>query len=450
MKHIKVRLRKKVTCPNCWRDLDPADLLWVSSHPDLRGDAFLGEDELKRFLPSRFDAEGFALDAKGQRCHLLACPHCHLTVPRILSEVKPLVMSVIGAPSTGKSYFLASTIWQIRQKLSHFNVRFTDADPVVNKIVSGYEKRLFLADRPNEIIEIAKTQEDGDLYAPVNYGDRLERYARPFVYSLQPTRSHVQVQAGHTSDKLARALCLYDNAGEHFLPDQDSSLGPATDHLARSEALVFVFDPTNHPRFRVACREFSSDPLLENPRIHRQDEVLLEAAKRIRQKANLSSQAKIERPLIVAINKYDVWSKLLPNVDLTRMFPYEKHKGAVCLNIKLIEAIAERVRQMLYKHAPEFVSACDSICEDIAFIPMSPQGCSPEPGMEGKLGVRPESLNPIWAEVPLLYAIAKSRSGLIPTVRVSPSRGQQDTDKPGGPQDDRDDRGMPKIFKGTG
>lgn len=65
--------------------------------------------------------------------------------------------------------------------------------------------------------------------------------------------------------------------------------------------------------------------------------------------------------------------------------------------------------------APEVVAACESFCDDVTFIPVSPQGCSPEPH-GGLLGVRPENIKPIWAEVPLLYAIGRAKCTLIPAI----------------------------------
>lgn len=389
----------------------------MTAHPDLRGDAFLGEDALKRFLPTRFDANGFALDAKGLRCQSLACPSCHLTIPRILVEVKPIFISIIGAPSSGKSYFLASTIWETRQKCRTLNVSFTDADPVANQILSNYEQKLFLSDQPDQFVAIPKTEEDGELYQLVNYGTRRELYARPFVFAMRPALNHHRISKTSSIRTISRALCLYDNAGEHFQPKLESELSPATDHLALSEALIYVFDPLQHPRFRQLCRGHSNDPQLNHDfRSHRQDEILLEAAKRIRQKANLAQHERFSRPLIVVVNKFDVWQKLLPFVDLQHANVYEQTaNGVVGVNLSLIEEVSQIMRTLLNETAPEVVAACDGFCDDVTFIPVSPQGCSPERD-NGLLGVRPQNIRPIWAEMPLLYAIGRIKCPLVPTV----------------------------------
>ena len=412
-----MHIRSNVRCPNCWAELNPADLLWVSAHPDLLGDAFLGQDAQKRFLPSRFDVEGFAIDAKGVRCHSLACPNCHLTIPRILLEFAPLFLSIIGAPSSGKSYFLASSIWKTRQRLQAFNVSFTDADPVANQIISDYEKKLFLNDAPEQFVAILKTEEDGELYQSVDYGTRQELYSRPFVFAMQPKPQHraISEKRGAKALNVSRALCLYDNAGEHFQPKHASELSPATDHLAFSQVLLYVFDPLQHPRFRQRCREHSADPQLSPDfRTFRQDEILQEAAKRIRQKANLPQHEQLRQPLVVVVNKFDVWKHLVPELSLGAADPYVSTADGDGINRRFMDRVSGRIRELLTATAPEVVVACDSVCEDVTFIPVSPQGCSPEVG-EGLLGVRPCNVQPLWAELPLLYAISRAKCSLVPT-----------------------------------
>ena len=225
----------------------------------------------------------------------------------------------------------------------------------------------------------------------------------------------------------SRALCLYDNAGEHFLPDAEAELSPATSHLALSKALLFVFDPIQHPKFRRETRGFSDDPQLgKDFMTYRQDEVLQEAAKRIRRKANLAETDKFEKPLIVVVNKYDVWRHLTPKLDLEKINPFVKTNGGVVINASLIRKVSDHVEQLLKKLAPEIVSTCKAFCKDITYIPVSPIGNSPERNMRcgaNFLGVRPRNISPIWAEVPLLYAMARSGCRLIPMAESSSKKG---------------------------
>src|SRR5580693_6142741 len=105
-------LLKRIACPHCWKQFAPDEVLWISTHPDLAGDSRLGPEKLRRFLPSRFNVAGEALDAKGHACHDLACPHCHLHVPKAFLEIEPIFVSILGTPGCGKSFYLAASTWE--------------------------------------------------------------------------------------------------------------------------------------------------------------------------------------------------------------------------------------------------------------------------------------------------------------------------------------------------
>ncbi len=129
-------LRSRVTCPHCWKQFAPKDALYISQHPDLLNDPRLGADHQQRFLPTRFTVDGAALDARGYACHALACPGCHLEVPRIMFEMHAEFFSILGAPSCGKTYFLASMTWQLRRTMPQF---FRLAQMLLNRHPEAYD-----------------------------------------------------------------------------------------------------------------------------------------------------------------------------------------------------------------------------------------------------------------------------------------------------------------------
>ena len=79
----EIRLRAELTCLHCWSKFVPEDLLWLSEHRDLIGDPLLGDQSQLRFLANRFDVHGNAIDARGEICRDIACPHCHLVATTI-------------------------------------------------------------------------------------------------------------------------------------------------------------------------------------------------------------------------------------------------------------------------------------------------------------------------------------------------------------------------------
>ena len=412
-----VNLRKSLTCPHCWNAFAPAQIKWVSIDPSLVNDVRLGRDKQQRFIPSRFDVAGNAIDPKGQSCHSLACPNCHLSIPRALLDLPPLFLSILGAPGSGKSYFLSSMIWELRKVLREsFRVAFADADPEANLQLTQYEETQFLTPEPSLPAALRKTEPQGDLYESVSYGDHDIWYPRPFVFTAQPELNHVYAK---NRRKLSRAICLYDNAGEHFLPGNNSSTNRATHHLQQSESLLFLFDPTQHPKFRSACAGRSNDPQIrENIWSHPQHQVLAEAGKRIKEAKGLSSTGKLKTPLIVIATKHDAWSSLTGDslLSSTRVIQPIRTGGMAVL-LDAVQQLSTKLRAVLWQHSHEVVSAAESLSEQVFYLPVSlfsrPPVRSPS---DGKLMIRPADISPTGVDLPILLALALAVPGLIPTV----------------------------------
>lgn len=412
-------LQQTVTCPHCWKNFQPEDSLWIAEHPDVLGDPKLGPQFAKRFLPSRFTVEGDAHDEAGYRSSRLACPDCHLEVPRAFYQIAPIFFSILGAPACGKSYFLASMTWKMRQMLpSKFAVSMNDADAMANARLHEYEEQQFLNPDPEGLVAIEKTQVQGDLYDNVNMGDHTLILPRPFMFTMQPMTNHVHYKS---SKSVSRVMCLYDNAGESFLPGQDSATSPVTRHLALSKTLFFLFDPTQDPRFRRACEGKSSDPQMtvRSARLAReasvrQDTILLEAINRVRRHAGLREDDLHQRPLTIVVTKWDSWEKLIP--DLSNSDPYIDHAklGSRIIDGARIQEASDKVGAMLRELTPEIVAGAEGFAKDLTFLPVSATGCSPEVDpTTGQLGVRPKDMSPYWVEVPVLYALSRWSKGLI-------------------------------------
>ena len=424
MNQSATKIRSRVTCPHCWHVFPPEETLWVSSHPALNGDARLGTERQRRFLPTRFDPSGNALDSHGSVCSELACPKCHLTIPRAMFEMRSLFYSILGSPGSGKSHLIATTTWRMRQTLGKdFQLTFSDADPESNRLLNQSENRLFFNEFPDEFTSLPKTEKEGELYDPVRFGDQTFWYPRPFVFSVQPLPSHPK---GHNVAELSRAICVYDNAGEHFLPGGRSSISPATQHLTVSSGLIFLFDPTQHVRFREACMGKTNDPQIATAGMsYRQDQVLLEAANRIRTQAGLTQNEKYTRPIVVAMTKLDAWKMLLDSSFERRAAAFGDvlvHReggagssGEITLNHRRILQVSNDIRQLMLMYAPEFVNAAEGFAENVTYVPVSALGHSPTLEREtGKLGVRPSQISPQWAELPLLYLLSLTSGGLSP------------------------------------
>ncbi len=406
----------RVTCPHCWEQCAPEDLLWVSEHAELYGDERLGTDQPRRFLPTRFNLDGLALDARGLACHQLACPNCHLLVPRALLEMEPLFVSIFGSQNSGKSYYLAALSWELRRQLPlKFQVSFADADPSMNRVLRDYEESVFANGTGETPVPLGrlihKTQVQGDMYDTVAFGSQTVTYPHPFLLSMRPLDQHPNAER---AAELGKVVCLYDNAGESFQPGADSATSPVTRHMARSRVLLFVCDPLQEARFRAACAHPAARPT--GTRLVRQEPILQEAAARIRKYAQLTQTEKHAAPLVVVLTKFDLWSTMLNDDRPAEPFQTASLNGSASMHAVNAGAVDQRslqTRGLLMQHCPELVVAAEGFAQHVLYVPVSALGWNVSSSAEVAM-IRPADAQPYWVTVPILYALSKHVKGLIP------------------------------------
>jgi hypothetical protein len=310
-----------------------------------------------------------------------------------------------------------------------FGVGFNDADPLLNHRLQEYESLQFLNPRQDAVVAIEKTETQGDLYDSVLFGDQAISYPRPFVFTLMPLAGHPSAESAGSH---ARTLCVYDNAGESFLPGEDSATSPVTRHLALSRVLLFLFDPTQDMRFRRLCSGKTSDPQMmeraerfQRERPVRQETVLAEAAQRVRRYAGLAQNQKHSRPLIVVVTKFDSWRALFKG-DLPAAWVAHGSCRRTAVNSRAIEEVSQVLRSLLWQVSPEIVSAAESFAAQVLYVPVSATGCNPESDpATGALGFRPADMKPVWAEVPMLYALSHWVPGLVPYLKPRPKENSE-------------------------
>lgn len=230
---------------------------------------------------------------------------------------------------------------------------------------------------------------------------------------MSPVQGHPK---GHDAASVARTLCLYDNAGESFQPGADQPNNPVTQHMARASCLLFVFDPTQEPEFRKACRGSSEDPQMNMPVTSRQEVLLAEAARRVKTYRGLSMTALHDRPLVVLVTKYDAWQKLVGGTRLENPWKTHPTMGVSVLRIDALHRVSATIRGLLRNLVPQIVSTAESFVDPskVVYLPVSATGGPPRPDAQGNLRHRVGDLNPMWTEVPLLYVLSQFVPGLIP------------------------------------
>ena len=399
-----------ITCPHCWKRFDFKDVYYISRHLDLLGDPVLGSDAQKRFLPVKFSARGMAIDEKGMECPEMACPHCHLKIPESVIDLPTSIFSIVGAPSSGKSYFLTTMLWQVRKCLPHyFEFNIGDVDSSFNAVLNEYESILFMNNHPESLVSLPKTELQGSGYTnQIMMNGFPVDLPKPFIFALTPMQGHPRYEKDRK--ELERNIILYDNAGEHFQPGHESVNNLATNHLAFSDGIIFVYDPLRDAHMQKFCAKDDPQFQLESTN---QLALFYEMAARVRKFSGLQTTDKYRQPLIVAIAKFDVLKDSLglqpKNEDY---LGYDEEKMEYSLNLQNITNMSFLLREKLLDIAPEFVGAAEGFSETVYFVPISSFGCSPkkmensdQPNNTGRkqaLGIIPNEMKPFWTEVPFL------------------------------------------------
>ena len=396
-----------LNCPVCWLRFDSGDIMHIAVHDSLRGDPVLGEDAQQRFLATRFNNAGQALDAMSLPSSDIACPHCRRKLPPSFLEMPHHIISLVGDQSAGKSYFLSVLTKILPATLyREFGVVFQDSDPTGNAPVNDMRKALFGAQSPAQA-KLAKTVFEGAMYERLPRQGRMVALPRPFVYTLTAEEK--------TRDRCA--LIFYDNAGEHFQPGINIVEQPGAQHVASAAGIMYLFDPFNSPEFRRSLRD-TKDPQLEKPVVDQQDIILSEMRARIQSIRNLRPGETIQTPVAFIVGKSDVWLHLLNGKPLRESVRDGK------LDLDSVEENSGIIRELLYRLYPPVVANAEALSTNVMFFAASSFGHTPLKIGPGEYVPDPAKLVPSNVEVPLLWILSQVCPNLF-------ANGETNTAKPG-------------------
>ncbi len=414
-----VNYTENIVCPHCWHHFTYDKILYISKHQDLAGDLILGGRQQKRFLPESFNRNGLAIDEKGMACDEMACPRCHLKIPDTIIKLKPFYFSIVGAPASGKSYFLTIMVNTIKKSLAKYGAySFADAEPEFNSLVNDYERTIFSGGAGTTVVAIKKTEQLGDAFSNHINMDGMEIHLpKPFVYKLEPLPSHPRYDTDH--NEITRNIVFYDNAGEHYNPGGDAANNPATKHLSESDSIVFMFDPCNDPEMRLRCR--AGDPQLrDKSKISNQGVLFNEMTARVRRNLGMRRGERYRKPLVIVVAKYDLWSDLLKlKPEKTAVWRYDRKGLSYTFDIDAVLNVSYQTRRVMNEIRPDLVSAAETFAEKVYFVPVSSLGfgaVQEKTGDSAYCGVVPEKISPIWVDVPVLLIL--SVNGFIPMSRT--------------------------------
>jgi hypothetical protein len=385
-------------CPACWLRFDAGDILHIAVHESLRSDPILGATAQQRFLPTRFNDEGLAVDDFGLPCPDLACPHCRRKLPGGFVDLPQHFISIIGDQNSGKSYYLAALSQVLPESLHRdFEINFQDADPAANETLNARRRALANAAAPAEA-RLKKTEPDGATYEKLSRYGRIVPLPRPFIFRVSSAKDAFK----------PISLTFFDNAGGDFLPGADTPESPGAQHVAHASGIIFLFDPFSNSAFRKRLNN-GDDPQSERKPLDRQEVILTETLLRVQRHLKLPPDKKPETPMAMVIGKHDAWANAFSLDDL---------KPAIiegCIDSKAVDENSDKLRNLLRETCPNIVSAADSISKTVRYFPASSFGHTPVRIDADHIAPDPARLSPQSVDLPLIWLLAQINEQAIPS-----------------------------------
>jgi|688.fasta_scaffold18780_7 hypothetical protein len=408
-------------CPHCWFEFLPKDAFFIAEHPDLsaEGDPVLGKTEKLRIPPTevKVDSKGRFEDPKGWPVVDRACPRCHLQVPFELLEKRPIFLSVAGPNAGGKTYFLTVLLHVLRHQLAaNFDRSLDYSDSHELKAFTDLEDKLF-NQGADKWTYLERTGTGGAVFNTVKLDGHDVSLPKPFLFSMNPTST--SVEEGSKKNDLFQTFALYDNAGELFeLGGGRDSTFRAIEHLGVADAIMFAFDPlqdekTQSKLIENGNKDVGLKTLFDQKTFVPQDKMLLSVITNAKRLRNLTNSKKINIPLLVCVQKFDVWRKLLPawaRIDSSSI-EFIKADDTSGLDIAELNSNSLLIRAFINDISPSFVTMAEANFTSIRFFSVSSFGCSPVLGLEGLIVVRSGNLQPFRVTDPILWFMR--RLGLI-------------------------------------
>lgn len=385
-------------CPHCWQEFPLAHTLAIAEHPSLRGDQILGPTAAQRFTPQQTDAHGYPMDAMGVSVHEYACPWCHQKLPPFFLYNEQHIISLIGLPASGKSYYLATMLHELEYTLSReFDIAFRDADPFFNEPLNSLRSRIFTATCAKDAY-LPKTELQSKFYHEVWRSGRFSLLPKPFIYNLSQGQKNF-------------SLALYDTASQGF--ESTSTRDQSADPSTAASAIFFLFDPAADPSF---CKLINKDHIPASIRphaLHERQALLLSAAEmRIRRALRLMPEQKLDIPLAIIIGKSDIWQHLLgpePLLPSVRSGQFQT---------KFTDANSKRLRQLMFDISPHICAMAEAISSNVRYFAASAFGSEPEiitDDHSGEAAMAPAGGKPHPTRVidPMLWALSCIYPGLL-------------------------------------
>ena len=350
-------------CPHCWQSIIESDF----SHP---------ESDHKN-------------DSK------LLCPSCEHDLPENYLSASQHIISILGAPCSGKSYFLPVHLKELKDSLYYKYGCFLRRANENTMVVQCITEEIYELGKP-----LMATTLDGFTYQQING----ESNPIPFIYTLKTP----SVSQEHN-------LVFYDQFGGAYLP----WMGRKTETQFAS-GIIFLFDPFRHYGFRRSMLKYSDDidrqyefPVTEGDDDDPNSTFSYKGQLNSLNKALLNTPQTNHKkvPIAFVVGKYDAWQGLAQSYFPTSNYFSDPREDSG-LNTSTIQNNSNNLRALVGNVDPQIVKDVESLAGSVTYFPLSIFG-EPPSRPEGEDFQVPVPMKPFQVDVPMLWLIHKFAPELV-------------------------------------
>lgn len=345
----------KILCPFCFNYVSAKDLLCMCTNAVHSETATLGGHIIQNAKPDR---QGYCTcDQCPHTTSRKACPKCKALLPLTITESPTRIISIVGAASSGKSYYVGSILRKIMEEGLFSELNFSNISSIStlwgDKKSSGeYSKRFKGFMDHFRILEPTKKISD------------LVKDNPPLLIEMSLAKKRLE----------RNTFSFFDAAGESFHDAGD--LASITPYIAHSEAVILILDPRQIPSVNSAISAaIPGLPAVSNVTYV---EILNNVAQIIRDDNRLSRNKKIKIPLCIAFSKWDLAMEtpgLIPDGLNCKQSSQNVGKG---YDEQRIDSISSEIRSLLMQQWGEanLVSLAEQNFETVKYFSFSAWGSS--------------------------------------------------------------------------
>lgn len=350
-------MSKIITCPYCYNKFENDDVEYQCENIErsVDGTPKCPEEADERFndhwgipVESRhfFKGKPFGLfssepkpskcDKCGKQSSRFVCPHCHNWLPTDMIKDGAEIISIVGAPNSGKTVYFFNLMRQLQIKASSLGISVTvqDEGPDPTKKTSVIYKGM-----------VEKMYENNELppKTPVIEGER----PIPLIFKVSNKK------AGKKGGK-SIYIVFYDTPGEAF---QDrEQMDRMADHVSNSAGILLFIDPYNIKKLTGTLQSASKEKIVTGSELENEN-VLNSLLQKVKEKESE------DKPFAIVFSKIDAVldglsaeraGGLATILDLDRNSSFLKTKK---FNLSEIDQISNALEEMSEEWDVEYIKS---------------------------------------------------------------------------------------------